>query len=62
MVKAYFTEHFLPINGKRIQLFLYDSIPVRESLTQKAGAYVLTIDTRNNGQESITAKQADFLL
>ena len=29
-----------------------------ELLTQKVGAYVLTIDTRNNGQESITAKQS----
>ena len=55
----YFTEHFLPgINGKRIQLFLYDSIPVRRIAYAEGGAYVLTIDTRNNGQESITAKQA----
>ena len=44
------------INGKRIQLFLYDSIPVRRIATQKVGAYVLTIDTRNNGQGKYHSK------
>ena len=55
----YFTEHFLP--GSMVNGFNCSYMTVSQSeelLTQKVGAYVLTIDTRNNGQESITAKQA----
>ena len=55
----YFTEHFLP--GSMVNGFNCSYMTVSQSeelLTQKVGAYVLTIGTRNNGQESITAKQA----
>ena len=55
----YFTEHFLP--GSMVNGFNCSYMTVSQSeelLTQKVGAYVLIIDTRNNGQESITAKQA----
>jgi vancomycin resistance protein YoaR len=55
----YFTEHFLP--GSMVNGFNCSYMTVSESedlLTKKVGAYVLTIDTRNNGQESITAEQA----
>ena len=48
-----------------IQMCIRDSncsyMTVSESedlLTKKVGAHVLAIDTRNNGQESITAEQA----
>ncbi len=55
----YFTEHFLP--GSMVNGFNCSYMTVSESedlLTKKVGAYVLTINTRNNGQESITAEQA----
>ena len=53
-------EHFLTgINGKRIQLFLYMTVSQSEELRLAEGGniYFFTIDTRNNGQESITLKQ-----
>ena len=59
----YFTEHFLP--GSMVNGFNCSYMTVSQSeelLTQKVGAYVLTIDTRNNGQESITAIHGFLLL
>ena len=53
----YFTEHFLP--GSMVNGFNCSYMTVKESeelLTKKTEAYVLTINTRNNGQESITAE------
>ena len=47
----YFTEHFLP--GSMVNGFNCSYMTVSESedlLTKKVGAYVLTINTRNNGQ------------
>lgn len=55
----YFTEHFLP--GSIVNGFNCSYMDVKEAeelLTKKIGAYVLTVNTRNNGQESITAEQA----
>ena len=55
----YFTEHFLP--GSMVNGFNCSYMTVSESenlLTKKIGAYVLVIETKNNGQESITAEQA----
>ena len=55
----YFTEHFLP--GSMVNGFNCSYMTVKESeelLTKKTEAYVLTINTRNNGQESITAEAA----
>ena len=54
----YFTGHFLP--GSMVNGFNCSYMTVEESealLSKKAGAGVLAIETRNNGQESITAQQ-----
>ena len=54
----YFTGHFLP--GSMVNGFNCSYMTVDESealLSKKAGAGVLAIETRNNGQESITAQQ-----
>ena len=50
----YFTEHFLP--GSMVNGFNCSYMTVKESeelLTKKTEAYVLTINTRNNGQERV---------
>lgn len=55
----YFTEHFLP--GSIVNGFNCSYMDVKEAedlLTRKIGAYVLTVNTMNRGQESITAEQA----
>lgn len=55
----YFSEHFLPgsvVNGFNCSYMTANE--AEDLLTRKVGAYVLTIHTRKNGQESITAEQA----
>lgn len=55
----YFTNHFLP--GSLVNGFNCSYMTVSETedlLTRQAEAYVLTVHTRNNGQEGITAEQA----
>lgn len=55
----YFSKHFLPgtmVNGFNCSYMTADE--TEELLAAKVGAYVLSINTRNNGQESITADQA----
>ena len=55
----YFTEHFLP--GSIVNGFNCSYMDVKEAedlLTRKIGAYALTVNTMNRGQESITAEQA----
>ena len=55
----YFTEHFLP--GSMVNGFNCSYMTVEDAedlLTKRVASYVLTINTRNNGQESITAEQA----
>jgi lipoprotein-anchoring transpeptidase ErfK/SrfK len=55
----YFTDHFLP--GTTINGFHCSFMTVKEAenlLNKKVGAYVLTVETMNNGIESITADQA----
>ena len=57
----YFTGHFLP--GSMVNGFNCSYMTVDESealLSKKAGAGVLAIETRNNGQESITAQQVEL--
>ena len=54
----YFTRHFLP--GSQVNGFNCSYMTAQEAedlLTRKAESYVLTIETRGNGQESITAQQ-----
>lgn len=57
----YFSTHFMPgsfINGFNCS---YMSVEETEALlSQKVKSYVLTLYTRNNGIESITAEQAGF--
>lgn len=58
----YFTNHFLP--GSTVNGFNCSYMTVEESealLKEKIGAYVLTITTRYNGVESITADQAGLV-
>ena len=58
----YFRDHFLP--GTMINGFHCAFMTVEESealLNKKVGAYVLAIETRNNGQESISADQVDLV-
>lgn len=57
----YFSNHFMP--GSVINGFNCSYMSVEETedlLSQKVQAYVLTMHTRNNGIESITAEQAGF--
>ncbi|MDO4308521.1 MAG: peptidoglycan binding domain-containing protein [Eubacteriales bacterium] len=55
----YFTKHFLP--GSQVNGFNCSYMTAQEAeelLARKAESYVLAIQTRGNGQESITAQQA----
>lgn len=55
----YFTNHFLP--GSMVNGFNCSYMDVEEAeglLKEKAAAYVLALNTRNNGRESITAEDA----
>lgn len=55
----YFTSHFLP--GSMVNGFNCSYMTVEESeklLDERIGAYVLAVETRNNGQESISAQDA----
>ena len=54
----YFTEHFLPgsvVNGFNCSYMTQQE--AEELLKEKTGAYVLAIQTRGNGQESISADE-----
>ena len=58
----YFTDHFLP--GSQVNGFncSYKTTEETENLLAKeVQAYVLTVETRNNGKESITAKEAGLV-
>lgn len=58
----YFTDHFLP--GSQVNGFncSYKTAEETENLLAKeVQAYVLTVETRNNGKESITAKEAGLV-
>ena len=58
----YFRDHFLP--GTIINGFHCSFMTVEESealLNKKVGAYVLAVETMNNGQESISAGQVDLV-
>ncbi|MCF0132916.1 MAG: peptidoglycan binding domain-containing protein [Blautia sp.] len=55
---VYFSDHFLP--GSAVNGFSCSFMTVQQTedlLTQQSRTYVLTIETRNHGQESITAEQ-----
>ncbi|MDD7219022.1 MAG: hypothetical protein PUI16_03380, partial [Clostridia bacterium] len=55
----YFTGHFLP--GSIVNGFNCSYMNIQESehlLSEKTDAYVLAVDTKNNGRESITAQEA----
>lgn len=55
----YFSSHFLP--GSTVNGFNCSYMTVKEAeelLTKEIQAYVLTLDEKNNGRESITAQQA----
>jgi hypothetical protein len=57
----YFTGHFLPgstLNGWNCSYM--DVEETEDLLSQEVKSYVLTINTKNNGQESITADQASL--
>ena len=58
----YFTDHFLPgsqVNGFNCSYKTADE--TEKLLAKEVQAYVLTVDTRNNGKESITAKEAGLV-
>ena len=58
----YFTDHFLPgsqVNGFNCSYKTADE--TEELLAKEVQAYVLTVETRNNGKESITAKEAGLV-
>lgn len=58
----YFTDHFLPgsqVNGFNCSYKTADE--TEKLLAKEVQAYVLTVDTRNNGKESITAKEASLV-
>lgn len=58
----YFTNHFLPgsmVNGLNCSYMTAEE--AENLLAEQVGAYVLTVNTRNNGQESITADQAGLV-
>lgn len=55
----YFTNHFLPgsmVNG--LNCSYMTAAEAEALLAKQIDAYVLTVDTRNNGREGITAEQA----
>lgn len=55
----YFTNHLLP--GSRVNGFncsYMDEETAESLIAEKVGTYVLTIETKNNGKESITADEA----
>ena len=58
----YFTDHFLPgsqVNGFNCSYKTADE--TEKLLAKEVQAYVLTVETRNNGKESITAKEASLV-
>lgn len=58
----YFTDHFLPgsqVNGFNCSYKTADE--TEELLAKEVQAYVLTVETRNNGKESITAEEAGLV-
>ena len=57
----YFTEHFLPgtqVNGFNCSYMTQEE--TEKLLAEKTGVYVLAIQTRGNGQESISADEIDL--
>ena len=57
----YFTLHFLPgslVNGFNCSYM--DEAETEDLLTQATDAYVLAVQTRGNGQESISADEIDL--
>ena len=53
----YFTDHFLAgISGEWFNCSYKTADETEKLLAKEVQAYVLTVDTRNNGKESITAK------
>ncbi len=57
----YFTKHFLPgswVNGFNCSYMTAGE--AEDLLTRRAESYVLTIETRGNGQECITAQQVNL--
>lgn len=57
----YFTRHFLPgslVNGFNCSYM--DETETEDLLTQATDAYVLAVQTRGNGQESISADEIDL--
>ena len=57
----YFTRHFLPgslVNGFNCSYM--DEAETEDLLTQATDAYVLAVQTRGNGQESISADEIDL--
>lgn len=57
----YFSQHFLP--GSLVNGFNCSYMTVKEAedlLEQRIGAYVLAIRTRGNGQEALSAQQAEL--
>ena len=58
----YFSDHFLPgsqVNGFNCSYKTAEE--TEELLAKKVQTYVLTVETRNNGKESITAKEAGLV-
>lgn len=58
----YFSDHFLP--GTKVNGFNCSYMTAEETeklIAAQVGAYVLTIETRGNGQESITAEQTGLV-
>ena len=58
---CYFTKHFLP--GTKVNGFNCSYMTQEETeklLKEKTGVYVLAVQTRGNGQESISADQIDL--
>ena len=58
----YFTDHFLPgsqVNGFNCSYKTADE--TEKLLAKEVQAYVLTVETRNNGKESITATNGSWL-
>ena len=57
----YFTEHFLPgtqVNGFNCSYMMQEE--TEKLLAEKTSVYVLAIQTRGNGQESISADEIDL--
>ena len=58
----YFTKHFLPgtqVNGFNCSYMTQEE--TEKLLAEKTRVYVLAVQTRGNGQESISADQIDIL-